>query len=167
MHSVHVYLVGFGCCVVGILFILPTSTHAALDCYVCRDCETTFNASHVVTCSKSTARCVKIVNENGVIDRTCGDANKCGGRDGYQFPAPPPTQRPRRAISHPDGRTRQKRQLLGSKPTQKQQGFKELSSLHCCNENECNGSPPSQLASSTATFLLLAVSYLMRHNLRF
>lgn len=58
MHSVHVYLVGFGCCVVGILFILPTSTHAALDCYVCRDCETTFNASHVVTCSKSTARCV-------------------------------------------------------------------------------------------------------------
>src|SRR5687768_8203037 len=84
------------------VLILSPSVSGALNCFVCKDCETNFTSSHVEECRKSTARCIvscqlfqiplsfklqdllilqKIVYLNGVVDRACGDTNKCPGRD--------------------------------------------------------------------------------------
>lgn len=39
-----------------VLVLIPFSY--GLDCYVCKDCEMNFNSSQIITCQKSSARCV-------------------------------------------------------------------------------------------------------------
>jgi len=149
-----------------LLTVMPIGT-SAIACYVCQDCETSFNASHVVQCPNST-RCMKILNQNGVADRTCDSASKCPGRISLRFPTP----RTRRSIdsksptavssSSQVEESRIKRSLLGGSPLQKEQGFNEAASIYCCFENECNGSPHNapNLTLLLYSFIMLQVSIL-------
>ncbi|CAL8077725.1 unnamed protein product [Orchesella dallaii] len=139
--------------VLSALVLFYVQEASAIKCYVCQDCESSLESSHLQNCSKREEKCVKMLLGSGEVDRMCGDKNRCAGRG---------NGRSKRSIDEEIEdllpKRRIVRQLLGGdsggssssnkdknkknnkeKQKEEKKGAKDASEIHCCAEDGCNG----------------------------